>query len=83
MPMIATTTMTPIGMSKRTRAWSQRERFVSPAVSICAEGNTLPPLDILARRKIASKSLPMTCSLHGNHGRREPRRFQPRPVNGR
>jgi hypothetical protein len=40
-------------------------------------------LDILARRKIASKSLPMTCSLHGNHGRREPRRFQPRPVNGR
>jgi hypothetical protein len=48
MPVIATTTMMPIGMSKRTRARSQRERFVSPAVCICAEGNTLPPLDISA-----------------------------------
>ena len=41
MPMIATPTMMPIGMSKRTRAWSQRDRFVSPAVCICAAGNTL------------------------------------------
>jgi hypothetical protein len=28
-------------------------------------------LDISARGKIASKSLPMTCDLHGNHGRQE------------
>jgi len=66
--MIATTTMMPIGMSKRMRAWSQRDRFVSPAVRICAEGNTLPPLDISAGGKIGSKSLPMTCDLQGNHG---------------
>jgi hypothetical protein len=82
MKTIATTTMMPIGTSKRTRAWSQRDRFVSPAVCICADGNTLAPLDISARGKIASKSLPMTCNLHGNLDRREPRRLRPRSVNG-
>jgi hypothetical protein len=80
MQMIAITTMTPIGISKRTRAWSQRDRFVSAAVCICAEGNTLPPLDISVGAKIASKSLPMTCNLHGNHGRQEPLRFRPRSL---
>ena len=81
MQMIASATMTPIRKTKRSRALSQRERFVSPAVCICADGNTLPPLDISGRGKIASKSLPMPCDMHGNHGRREPRRFQPRSVN--
>ena len=68
MQMIASATMTPIRKTKRSRALSQRERFVSPAVCICADGNTLPPLDISGRGKIASKSLPMTCNMHGNHG---------------
>jgi hypothetical protein len=63
MHRIAITTITPTGISKRTRAWSQRDLFVSPADCICAEGNTLPPLHISAAGKIASKSLRMTCNL--------------------
>jgi hypothetical protein len=39
------------------------KRFVSPADCICTEGNTLPPLDISAAGKIASKSLRMACNL--------------------
>lgn len=70
MQMIASAAMMPIGIPKRSRALSQRDRFASPADCIDAEGNTLPPLDISAGAKIASKSLRMTCSLHGNDGRR-------------
>jgi hypothetical protein len=29
----------------------QARRVVSPAVCVCAEGNTVPPLDILAERQ--------------------------------
>ena len=39
---IATTTMTPIGMTRR--AWSHRDPFLSPAMGTRAEGNTLHPL---------------------------------------
>jgi len=49
--------MTPIGISKRTRAWSQRDVFVSPADCICAEGNTLPPFGYFGRRQDSEQKL--------------------------
>src|SRR6266446_2636997 len=51
MHMIAIATMTPIRARKLRRARSKRDRFVSPAICVCAEGNTVPPLDILAGRQ--------------------------------
>src|ERR1700733_675289 len=63
--MIATATIAPIGMTRLTRAWSHRDPFLSPAISDCAEGNTLAPFDSLARRNNRIQSFRMTCNLAG------------------
>jgi len=52
---MATATITPIGTTRLVRAWSHRDRLLSPAICDRAEGTTLPPIGQIAARTIGSK----------------------------
>ena len=61
----ATATITPIGMISRSRAWSQRDRLLSSAMSGCAERFTLPPLADIGGCDHRRKRLRFACGICG------------------